>query len=240
MRSHPKRSPLDRFILSGGAFGALLDRLAWLTGMLAALAIALWSATWRIDRKDLARIDAWLDRGIPVLAVFWHGKYLPLFRIVSGRRAMAFIADGFRGRAIATICKFHGYETRMLGENHHGLSSLDAALSDAHGLVAAAVDGPLGPYKSVHLGVIRTAVSHGYRIVPVEVESHPVWRLTIRWDRFEIPLPFARVKLVCGDPVDLQQGSADAYTKWREAVGAALSALLPDAQERAQHSEGNR
>jgi lysophospholipid acyltransferase (LPLAT)-like uncharacterized protein len=52
-------------------------------------------------------------------------------------------------------------------------------------------DGPRGPCYQVQEGVISTAQITGLIIVPVAY--HLNWKIRLKsWDRFQVPLPFAR------------------------------------------------
>jgi lysophospholipid acyltransferase (LPLAT)-like uncharacterized protein len=67
---------------------------------------------------------------------------------------------------------------------------------------AFAVDGPRGPNRRAKAGAARAAVRTGARLVPVGAAASSSWVLSRSWDRFEIPLPFARVSVHVGAPVD--------------------------------------
>ena len=76
---------------------------------------------------------------------------------------------------------------------------------------AVAVDGPRGPNHFVHWGVARLSVETGRPIVFAISRSTPAISLG-SWDRFVIPLPFAKVELVYGRidprPESLPEGLA--------------------------------
>jgi hypothetical protein len=75
--------------------------------------------------------------------------------------------------------------------------------------VAFAVDGPRGPYGSVHPGAIAAARRAGASLVPVAACPSRALVLTRAWDRFELPLPFSKVVLVVGAPVELDGSIED-------------------------------
>jgi len=58
-------------------------------------------------------------------------------------------------------------------------------------------DGPRGPCYVVRDGVIATAQLTGLAIVPVSFYLN--WKIRLKsWDRFQIPLPFARCEITTG------------------------------------------
>jgi lysophospholipid acyltransferase (LPLAT)-like uncharacterized protein len=65
--------------------------------------------------------------------------------------------------------------------------------------IAITPDGPRGPSYKVQPGIIDLAQLTGRPIIPMS--NHTSWRITMRsWDKFQIPLPFARCELRYGRP----------------------------------------
>jgi lysophospholipid acyltransferase (LPLAT)-like uncharacterized protein len=63
--------------------------------------------------------------------------------------------------------------------------------------VAVVPDGPRGPRERVQPGVVHLAAATGAPVVPLAFAAHPARRLST-WDRFLVPLPFARAAVVFG------------------------------------------
>jgi len=59
-------------------------------------------------------------------------------------------------------------------------------------------DGPRGPRNQFKPGAILLAQLSGRPIVPMAYAATRAWR--IKWDRFVIPKPFARVAIAIGPP----------------------------------------
>jgi hypothetical protein len=66
--------------------------------------------------------------------------------------------------------------------------------------LAITPDGPRGPRGSVGPGAVIISARGGIPVVPVGVAARPAWRAR-SWDRFLVPLPFARVWVVYGPAV---------------------------------------
>ena len=63
--------------------------------------------------------------------------------------------------------------------------------------LAITPDGPRGPRYHVQEGVVSTAQITGLVIVPVSYRLN--WKLQLKsWDRFQVPLPFARCEITVG------------------------------------------
>jgi lysophospholipid acyltransferase (LPLAT)-like uncharacterized protein len=211
----PPSSPLRRAAVSVlAALGAALLRLL--------------GATWRVDRRELACLDALAATGEPVVVAFWHEKYLPLFVLTEGRRGLVLTSLSFRGEVIAGICRRFDHRAQFSapGAGEATLDRLTERLSTEPGLVGLAVDGPLGPRRQAKDGAPRLAARLGAALLPIGFEARPCLRLGRRWDQMELPLPFARIVLRTGEPLPPPAaGDDDALAQCQQALGAALNAL---------------
>jgi lysophospholipid acyltransferase (LPLAT)-like uncharacterized protein len=175
----------------GRILAALLRRLA---------------ATWRIDATASARLTG---ADTPRLVGFWHGKYFALLALLRGVEGSVLIGAGFRGEVIAAICRALGYTPILLphGDRARALEEIRAALR-RNVQCATALDGPTGPARRVKPSLLRLIAEVGAEILPVSVVASPRLVLGWRWDRREIPLPLARVRLAVGEPIAIPRGAA--------------------------------
>ncbi len=75
--------------------------------------------------------------------------------------------------------------------------------------LAITPDGPRGPRYVVQDGVVALAQLTGLPIVPFSY--HLKWKIQIKsWDRFQIPLPFARCEMRIGKPIRAAREISDA------------------------------
>jgi lysophospholipid acyltransferase (LPLAT)-like uncharacterized protein len=84
---------------------------------------------------------------------------------------------------------------------------------------AFALDGPKGPYGTVHPGAYFASLKTEAWLIPMACASRPVWVFRKAWDRYELPLPFSRVTVVLGIPL-----RAKGYTE-EEMAGALKQSL---------------
>ena len=156
-------------------------------------------STWRIDATGKLKIDQLLMDQSPTIVVFWHGQMVPLLAVLDQYSASVLSSPGFRGRVVGRIVEAFGNISLQAGcPNTRG--SLKKALVCQPGLLALAVDGPLGPYHHVKPGAIILSANCSARIVPIFVEARAAGYLP-RWDRMVIPLPFAKVSIRVGQPM---------------------------------------
>jgi lysophospholipid acyltransferase (LPLAT)-like uncharacterized protein len=69
-------------------------------------------------------------------------------------------------------------------------------------------DGPRGPVYELGPGVIFLAQKTGAPVVPVNMEYSSCWRVK-SWDRFIIPRPFSKVRVILGQPHQVRSTSTD-------------------------------
>ena len=169
--------------------------------------LRMWSASFRKDASQLDRLDRYVAEGHQVLAVFWHGKYLPLFPLAKGKNAIVITVNSFRGRVIGEICKRFGYRPVLLPTeaNSHGFPELVRQVKGSASLIALALDGPTGPYHRIRSGALTLSALHGVVLAPVGVASSRKMMMRSRWDRQEAPLPFSSVAVGVGEMIDLAQ-----------------------------------
>jgi lysophospholipid acyltransferase (LPLAT)-like uncharacterized protein len=199
---------------------------ARLLGLAAANGLGALCASWRVGVSGLDRFDEALAERRRALMLFWHGKYVPLFVLLRDRRACIFSSVSERGSSIATICRHFGYECVRLpdGGGADSLERMELALRE-HLATGLAADGPLGPWHKVKRGPVVLASRLGFEIYPVSFAARPCLVSRSRWDRMELPLPFARVRLVVGEPMAVPRDaseSVEATAAWCDRLRHAL------------------
>jgi lysophospholipid acyltransferase (LPLAT)-like uncharacterized protein len=69
--------------------------------------------------------------------------------------------------------------------------------------VVVSPDGPVGPYRRAKPGALIVARESGIPLLPWAVAVRPALRLGRRWDRHVVPLPFCRMRVVQGEPIQV-------------------------------------
>lgn len=177
--------------------------LAWaITGLVRVIC-----ATLRIKVVNEEAVRAAESQKRGVILVTWHGRvFIPLDRcrkrgywtIVSLSRDGDLQAENFRRSGYRIIRGSTG--RRGAGALREGL----AVLANG-GVLTLVPDGPRGPGQKVQPGVVYFAQRSGRPIIPVGVSAWPRW-LAPSWDRFLVPLPFARAMWINGDPIYVAPG----------------------------------
>jgi hypothetical protein len=173
-----------------------------LLGLVLGLVVRLWVWTLRVVVETAPGLD--LTDGAPLVLAFWHGEQMLLLGWPRRRRTLVMVSWSRDGALQSGVMRAQGLRV-VRGSSSRGgaaaLRRLSRALSaplDA----AFAVDGPRGPRRRAKPGAALAArLCHG-RLVPMGAAVSASHVLGRTWDRFRIPLPFSRVQVVLGAPVD--------------------------------------
>jgi hypothetical protein len=158
-------------------------------------------------------LDPALDLGDPrpFVLCFWHGEQLPLFCWKSRRKTVALVSLSLDGQMQAQALRWQGMAVERGSTSRagaRGLMAVVARLRAGHD-AAFAVDGPRGPLHAVAPGARAAARLCGGVLVPMGSARAKEITLTRAWDRFRIPLPFSRVRVYLGAPIDAAADLAD-------------------------------
>jgi hypothetical protein len=89
-------------------------------------------------------------------------------------------------------------------------------------------DGPRGPVYRIQDGIIHLAQLTGRPIIPTS--NFTGWKIRLRsWDRFQIPLPFARCHSYHGEPIWVPRDATEAQREeLRAKLETAMRAITTD------------
>jgi lysophospholipid acyltransferase (LPLAT)-like uncharacterized protein len=182
---------------------ALLNELKWrLVGIFGKLVIDLLFLSTRIetigynDVKDILTSNRFIS-------AFWHSRILLVahqFKIYSGT---ALVSRSDDGEIIARILERLGQQTVRGSTTRGGLRALVTMIRHIKQTgrpVAVVPDGPQGPRFKVQPGVITLAQKTGLPIITVTYSARRM-KVFNSWDRFLLPYPFTRCRMVYGKPV---------------------------------------
>ena len=196
--------------------------------MVAGPAFRALAASWRISTSDEQRWRALYEARRPHVFLLWHEVLLPLLWQHRRQSIAIVVSEARDGQYLADFAASLGYRA-VRGSSTRGASrALLGAVRElqAGHAVAFTPDGPRGPRRELKPGVVAAAQRGGGIIVPLHAEADRAWRLD-SWDRFTIPKPGARVRIVYGRPFEVAPGDAG------------LAAGLADAEERLREIAGS-
>jgi lysophospholipid acyltransferase (LPLAT)-like uncharacterized protein len=168
----------------------------------------------------------------PVIFAVWHNRLVLSMamyrkwpqRLQPERRLAALVSASKDGALLAKILQNFGVEPVRGSTSRRGPQALLELTSWAEQGYDLAItpDGPRGPRYVVQEGVVALAQLTGLPIVPATWQGQ--WKVSVRsWDRFRIPLPFGRCRVVFSKPIRIGRSASDGE---REAARAELEATL--------------
>jgi len=193
--------------------------------------LQLWVRTLRYEIDDRAGVI-----GKPVdqnyIGALWHNRLLifpfVLRRFFSNRRGAALISASRDGDLLADAIARFGFDVVRGSSSRLGASAilqLTNVLASGRDVVITP-DGPRGPAYELGPGIIFLAQKSGAAVLPVNMEYSSCWRLK-SWDRFVLPRPFARIRVIIGPPYRVRSANTvDDFEAERLRLQDAMMALV--------------
>jgi len=211
------------------------NRKTAILGTLGGWLMRVWCATLRyeiIDRCGLGVRD-----GIPgpVVYALWHNRLFVVpcaWKKLCGkhRQAVVLTSASHDGDALSRAVGAFGIGAVRGSTSRRAVAALVAlkrALKEGVD-VCLTPDGPRGPRYKLQGGLVKLAESAGAPVVPVHVEISSCWRLK-SWDRFLVPKPFSRVRVIFDVALAIPPGLADdAFEAERVRIESILLAATDD------------
>lgn len=215
---------------------ALFPKFAWLL----AQCLRLYWASLRIRVHGEAHLEPLLQRGERFIPCIWHQRQIIGIVYLRRLRARGVVPgalvspskDGELGARL--LDKLGVTAVRGSGRRSGALAMRDMylAIKEANLSPLIAPDGSTGPPHEFKPGAIMLARLSGSPVVPISFACSSGVKLRT-WDRLLVPLPFSRIVVQVGEPIELEPIMA--MTESPESVarmGAALTAVEVEAEAR--------
>jgi lysophospholipid acyltransferase (LPLAT)-like uncharacterized protein len=154
----------------------------------------------------------------PVIFCVWHNRlalalyaYRKVMRKIQPDRQLAALVSASKDGAFlaAILEKFQVQPVRGSSSRRGAQALLELTSWAERGYdLAITPDGPRGPCYTVQDGVMAVAQLTGLPIAPVSYHLSGKHRLK-SWDRFQVPLPFARCDMMVGELVRVPREASD-------------------------------
>lgn len=175
---------------------------AWLTSWL--LRAWLGSLDIRFAVDDLTTVPRRMPR--PGLYIFWH-EMLLIPAYTHGRTMTSLVSRGRDGDLIAQVLHFWGGRAIRGSTDHQGDRALREMIRRGRqGHLGLTAEHPLGPSRLVAPGPIYLASRSGMPIVPLGLAISRCRRAGPAGRRIALPVPFGRVRVVVGRPIEIPAG----------------------------------
>lgn len=189
-----------------------------------------WS--WRKIIIEPDSLKSALANGEPLIMAHWHGDELAVLHLVRRYRLATMTSTSRDGSLIDFVIRAFGGKTVRGSSTRGGASALKGLVRLTKGghPASMAVDGPKGPIYQVKPGVFELSRLAGAQIFPVSVATNSKHIFEKSWNKAYLPLPFARVAIVYGDPLPVVTREQDPKAP---ELAQKLSVALADAKQQA-------
>jgi lysophospholipid acyltransferase (LPLAT)-like uncharacterized protein len=185
-----------------------MDRFKWpLVGLAGKWLIDLLFATTTneiVADADVCRLLATRR----FIAAFWHSRILMISHHFRGWGGAILVSGSTDGEIIARVLQRQGHLAIRGSSTRGGLRAIAAmikSLKARHRPGVIIPDGPQGPRFKVQPGILTLAQKTGYPIVPMTYSARHL-NVFSSWDRFILPWPFTRCRMICGRPLTVSAG----------------------------------
>jgi lysophospholipid acyltransferase (LPLAT)-like uncharacterized protein len=157
--------------------------------------------TWRVDELNAEPMHALRRAGKPFILACWHGQLLPHLWANRHRGLCAMVSQHGDGEIIFRVIERWGYRGVRGSSSRGGKEALLAMVAELQGGSSFAItpDGPRGPAGVPQAGVLIAAVRAQVPIIPLHSDVSRSWHMK-SWDRFQLPKPWARIRVHYGEP----------------------------------------
>jgi lysophospholipid acyltransferase (LPLAT)-like uncharacterized protein len=173
--------------------------------------LQVWARTIRYEIDDRANVVGKQLEG-NYIAALWHNRLLLISFVLKKyfpeRPGAGLISASRDGDLIADATKRFGFDVVRGSSSLMGaaaLLELSNVLSSGRDVLITP-DGPRGPAYELGPGIIFLAQKTGAPVVPVNMEYSSCWRVK-SWDRFIIPRPFSKVRVIIGQSQQIRSTS---------------------------------
>lgn len=206
---------------------------SWLLPRLLHVAHSVLMCSLKITTSGVGRSAAMLDGERGVIFITWHDLTLMPLHLFRHRNIGVMMSASHSGQVQAAFWRLYGWPTTWGSTTkREGIRALREVLRllRAGQSFAFTVDGPKGPRHRAHPGAIYLASNAPTVLLPLGVAASPAWRLPT-WDRYLLPMPFARVHVHIGEPLTLPADAAKANTEgWQRRVEAIINEASAEAE----------
>jgi lysophospholipid acyltransferase (LPLAT)-like uncharacterized protein len=199
----------------------------------------VWGSSRVVSVLGTEHIVAALARAPSFIPVYWHQHQLFCVKQLlelrgAGVKLGFLISPSVDGELGAMLVRSLKGEVIRGSSTHTGARALrDYYQALTHHNVSPAItpDGPKGPPWKFKPGAVLLAQLSGRPIIPLTYAASRAWK--IKWDRFVIPKPFARIAILIGEPVYVPKGlDAAGLEAFQHTMEGRLQALYEEAKKR--------
>jgi lysophospholipid acyltransferase (LPLAT)-like uncharacterized protein len=190
--------------------------------------------TWRIEIIEPESMKKARAEKKPMVFAHWHGDEIAIIHLFGIYHAAAMVSTSKDGDLMDKCARLFGAHTVRGSSTRGGVSALRGILraSREGWSPSISVDGPKGPYHKAKAGVFEISKITGGVIFPVCAATSRAKVFEKSWNKMFLPMPFARVVCVWGEPLPAVARDADAHDP---DLARTLEAALTNAGQHARN-----
>ena len=176
--------------------------------------LKLWIRTLQFEIDDRGNLQQ-APGSKRYIGALWHNRLLLIAHVLSKftpvrRGGAALISASRDGSLIADVVQRYGFRPVRGSSSRRGTAALlqlaDVLASGRDPLITP--DGQRGPVYRLGGGIIFLAQKTNVPVQPINFEYSSCWRLN-SWDRFIVPKPFSKVRVIFGEPHDVRSTTTE-------------------------------
>lgn len=176
-----------------------------------------WATSLRFTVTGGQVFHAAIDSGTPVIVALWHEELIPLtcYGLKQHLNLAAVVSQSRDGELIARVLEKCGFATARGSSSRGGVRALVSArrLLKQGRVMTITVDGPRGPRQVAKPGAIHLlSATPGAVLIPARASIAWRYRFQKSWDKFQIPVPFSKVRIAFGKPLSARDLTPEELT----------------------------
>jgi len=193
-----------------------------------------WNATWRLRRHEPPALRERLENGQPFVVAMWHGDELGLVCFGRYYHLAVMASQSKDGELLNYVLSRSGFATARGSSSRGGSRALRGLMRLARKgwSPVVAVDGPRGPVHKAKPGVLELARVTGLPVFPCAMACSRHIPLHRSWDLTDLPIPFAKVLIYWGEPIEIDRGGDARSPEMAQNLEDALNRCRRKARER--------
>ncbi len=168
------------------------------------LRIVYFTSNWQfIFSKGYSEKKFLTEKG--VIFAFWHNRLaLGPGMFVGHKDIYALISPHSDGKIISNIVSKFGFGVINGSTNKEPIAALKTIIKKLHNgnNIVITPDGPRGPIYQINSNINKVAHKHNIKIIPISCNTSRAILIN-SWDKLIMPLPFGRIIVTIGDPLEV-------------------------------------
>ncbi len=170
------------------------------------------TASLRYTQINREKVETLHENGERLIFCIWHDELISILNTKADLDVIGIVSPSKDGDLVAKVIEYIGFRAVRGSSTRQGMNALLTTVKvmtteNIHACMT--VDGPLGPRHKVKDGAFFLGHHADAYIVPMRTVIKNSYKFN-SWDKFQIPYPFTKVKVVFGEPYKVSAEKLDA------------------------------